>query len=58
VRGWLRLRGDGKLLYDWEKRYLIPAERRPLSQTHRTVQMDDEELCRRLRGEVEMEEAF
>ena len=54
VRGWLRLRGDGEMLYDWEKRYLIPPERRPLSQTHRTVQMSDDELCRRLRGEIEL----
>ena len=52
VRGWLRLRGDGALLYDWEMQYLIPAAQRPLLQTHRTVQLDDEELCRRLRGEI------
>ena len=42
--------------YDWEKRYLIPAERRPLSQTHRTAQLSDDALCQRLRGEIELEE--
>ncbi len=52
VRGWLRLLGDGALLYDWEMKYLIPAEQRPLLQTHRTAQMSDDELCGRLRGEV------
>lgn len=56
VRGWLRLRGDGEMQYDWEKRYLIPAERRPLSQTHRTAQLSDDGLCQRLRGEIELEE--
>ena len=52
VRGWLRLLGDGALLYAWEMKYLIPAEQRPLLQTHRTAQMSDDELCCRLRGEV------
>ena len=52
VRGWLRLLGDGTFLYDWEMKYLIPVEQRPLLQTHRTAQMNDEELCKHLRGEI------
>jgi len=52
VRGWLRLRGDGELLYNWEMEYLIPVEQRPLLQTHRTAQMTDEDLCDHLRGEI------
>ena len=52
VRGWLRLRGDGAQLYEWEMEYLIPAKQRPLLQTHRTAQMTDEELCNQLRGEI------
>ena len=59
VRAWLRVRGDGDLLYDWEKRYLIaPEEVRVILQTHRTVQLSDDELCLRLRGEVPTERAF
>ena len=56
VRAWLRLRGDGEMRYDWEMRYLIPTARRPLLQTHRTAQLDDDALCRRLRGEIALEE--
>ncbi len=55
VRGWLRLRGDGALLYDWEMKHLIPVEQRPLLQTHRTVQLSDEELCKYLRGEIDLQ---
>lgn len=55
VRGWLRLRGDGSLLYDWEMEYLIPVEQHPLLQTHRTVQMSDEELCKHMRGEISLQ---
>ena len=29
VRGWLRLRGDGSLLYNWERKYLIPGSSVP-----------------------------
>lgn len=59
VRAWLRIWGDGPLLYDWEKRYLIPPEEnRVMLQTHRTVQLSDDELCQRLRGEVELKKAF
>lgn len=59
VRAWLRIRGDGPLLYDWEKRYLIPPEEnRVMLQTHRTIQLSDDELCQRLRGEVELKKAF
>ena len=56
VRGWLRVRGDGDMLYDWEKRFLTPPEEnRVVLQTHRTVQLSDDELCLRLRGEVDTE---
>ena len=59
VRAWLRVRGDGDLLYDWERHFLIPKEEaRVILQTHRTVQLNDDELCLRLRGEVRMERAF
>ena len=59
VRAWLRIRGDGEMLYDWEKRYLIaPEETRVLLQTHRTVQLSDDELCLRLRGEIKLKKAF
>ena len=54
VRGWLRLRGDGDMLYDWEMRFLVPQRQRPLLQTHRTAQLSDDELCARLRGELEL----
>ena len=53
VRAYLRLCGDGDMLYDWEKAYLIPEEEtRVVLQTHRTVQLSDDELAQRLRGEV------
>ena len=53
VRAFLRIAGDGEMLYDWEKRFLVPAEEtRVTLQTHRTVQMTDDDLCLRLRGEV------
>lgn len=56
VRGWLRVRGDGEMLYDWEKQFLTPPEEnRVVLQTHRTVQLSDDELCLRLRGEVNTE---
>ena len=59
VRSWLRIRGDGAMLYDWEKQYLIPPEEnRVMLQTHRTAQLSDDELCRRLRGEIELKEVF
>ncbi len=59
MRGWLRIRGDGGMLYDWEKRYLVPPEEnRVVLQTHRTVQLTDDELCKRLRGEIPMEYAL
>ena len=58
VRGWLRVQGDGEMLYDWEKRFLTPPEEnRVVLQTHRTVQLSDDELCLRLRGEVNTETA-
>ena len=59
LRSWLRIRGDGDLMYDWEKQYLVsPEEKRVVLQTHRTVQLSDDELCLRLRGEVDLEAAF
>ena len=59
LRSWLRIRGDGDLMYDWEKQYLVsPEEKRVVLQTHRTVQLSDDELCLRLRGEAELEEAW
>ena len=57
VRSWLRIRGDGPLMIGWEMTYLIPAEQRPLLQTHRTMQLSDDELCRRMRGEITLERA-
>ena len=59
LRSWLRIRGDDDLMYDWEKQYLVsPEEKRVVLQTHRTVQLSDDELCLRLRGEAELEEAW
>lgn len=59
VRAWLRIRGDGELQYDWEKRYLVPPEEtRVMLQTHRTAQLSDDALCLRLRGLVPLEKAF
>jgi len=59
LRSWLRIRGDGDLMYDWEKQYLVSSEeKRVVLQTHRTVQLSDDELCLRLRGEAELEEAW
>lgn len=59
VRAWLRIRGDCEQLYDWEKKYLIPVgETRVTLQSHRTQQLSDEELCRRLRGLITPEEAI
>ncbi|MBQ3705774.1 MAG: glycosyl hydrolase 115 family protein [Clostridia bacterium] len=56
VRGWLRVQGDGEMLYDWEKRFLTPPEEnRVVLQTHRTVQLSDDELCLRLRRETDIE---
>ncbi len=53
VRAWLRIRGDGEYLFKWEKQYLVPREEALLSlQSHRTVQLSDDELCLRLRGEI------
>lgn len=50
LRGVLRIRGDGDLCYDWEKRYLTedPASC-VLLQTHVTNQLSDEELAARLK---------
>lgn len=57
VRAWLRIRGDGERLFDWEKAYLIPVgETRVTLQSHRTQQLSDEELALRLRGSVPCEE--
>ena len=59
LRGWLRIRGDGERLFDWEKQYLIPVgETRVSLQSHRTQQLSDEELCRRLRGRIKLEDAI
>ena len=59
VRSWLRIRGDGERMYDWEKAYLTPeSEKRVTLQSHRTCQLSDEEMCRLMRGEIEPEEAF
>ena len=59
VRAYLRVRGDGERLYDWEKRYLVPREEAILSlQSHRTVQLPDDELCLRLRGEIPLQNAL
>ena len=59
VRGWLRVRGDGEMLYDWEKSFLVPPEEnRVVLQTHRTAQLSDDELCLRLRGDVELKKAL
>ena len=55
VRAWLRIRGDGTMLYDWEKRFLLPESDKQITlQSHRTVQLSDDELCLRLRSEAEM----
>ena len=57
VRAWLRIRGDGEMLYKWEKQYLtVQRENLITLQTHRTMQLCDDELCLRLRGEIELEE--
>ena len=59
VRAWLRIRGDGEYLFKWEKQYLVPREEALLSlQSHRTVQLSDDDLCLRLRGEISLETAF
>lgn len=59
VRAFLRLRGDGTMLYDWEKQLVdSPEEHVVVLQTHRTVQLTDDELCLRLRGEVPLEKVF
>ena len=58
VRAWLRIRGDGERLYDWEKAFLLPVgETRVSLQSHRTTQLSDGELCRRLRGRVPLKAA-
>ena len=55
VRAWLRIRGNGTMLYDWEKRFLLPESDKQITlQSHRTVQLSDDELCLRLRSEAEM----
>ncbi|MBO7663103.1 MAG: glycosyl hydrolase 115 family protein [Clostridia bacterium] len=59
VRAWLRIRGDSERLFGWEKQYLIPAEEtRVTLQSHRTTQLSDEEMCRRLRGRVPLKTAL
>ena len=59
ARAFLRIRGDGEYLFKWEKQFLVPREEALLSlQSHRTVQLSDDELCLRLRGEVALEKAF
>ena len=59
VRAYLRIRGDGEYLFRWEKQFLIPRSEALLSlQSHRTVQLSDDELCLRLRGEIPLEYAF
>ncbi len=59
VRSTLRIQGDGEMLYNWEKQFLTPPEEKlVVLQTHRTIQLSDDELCRRLCGEVPLEEAF
>ena len=59
VRAWLRIRGDGEYLFRWEKQYLVPRAEALLSlQSHRTVQLSDEKLCLRLRGEIALTPAF
>ncbi|MBR3740682.1 MAG: glycosyl hydrolase 115 family protein [Clostridia bacterium] len=59
ARAWLRIRGDGEYLFKWEKQYLVPREEALLSlQSHRTIQLSDDELCLRLRGEIPLEPAF
>ena len=58
MRSFYRLRGDGEMQYDWEKRYLIPvSEKLVVLQTHRWNQLTDEELAEALRGVVPLEEA-
>ena len=59
ARAFLRIRGDGENLYKWEKMFLVPRDEALLSlQSHRTVQLSDDDLCLRLRGEIELEKAF
>lgn len=59
VRAWLRIRGDGALLFNWEKEFLVPESDRRISlQSHRSMQLSDDELCLRLRGLVRPERAF
>ena len=59
ARAWLRIRGDGEYLFKWEKQFLVPREEALLSlQSHRTVQLTDDELCLRLRGEIALDLAF
>ena len=59
VRAYLRIRGDSERLFDWEKQYLIPKEEtRVTLQSHRTQQLDDDEMCLQLRGMIPLEEAF
>ena len=51
MRGCYRLRGDGEMQYDWEKRFLVPdSEKLVVMQTHRHNQLTDEELGEALRG--------
>lgn len=58
VRAWIRIRGDGERLYDWERTYLTPRSDAKLSlQSHRTLQLSDDELGLRLRGEIRLEES-
>ena len=59
LRSWLRILGDGDMQYDWEKQYLVsPEEKKVVLQTHRTVQLSDDELCLRLKGEVDLKTAW
>lgn len=59
VRGFIRIRGDGENLYDWEKKWLLPEEETKTSlQTHRTAQLGDDALCRALAPRVELARAF
>ncbi len=59
VRNFLRLRGDGEMLYDWERQFLtVQDEKQIRLQTHRTVQLTDDELCLRLHGLAELEETL
>jgi hypothetical protein len=59
LRSWLRIKGDGDLLYDWEKAFLIPPEEnRVMLQTHRSMQLTDDDLALRLKGEIELVRAL